>query len=67
MPIPSPKERPDIYDDYDGRPEGISPEEKEYWDRIVPDHIKEALAAKAGKKPDEAQPAEPAAQNNNPA
>lgn len=48
MPIPSPQERPDLYDDYDGRRDAPKPGEKEYWDSVAPDHIKEMLAAKAG-------------------
>lgn len=57
MPMPSPQERPDLYDAYDGRPDGAQPGEKEYWDRIVPDHIKQMLAEKrasqAAAAPDE--------------
>lgn len=38
MPIPSPEERPDLYDDYDGRPD-VTPEqkaqEKAYWGRLA--------------------------------
>jgi len=38
MAIPSPQERPDLYDGYDGRP-NVTPEqaaqEKLYWDRIA--------------------------------
>ena len=72
MPIPSPKERPDLYDDYDGRHEDITPAEKEYWNGVVPDHIKDLLAQKGvakpaepGSEPEPAAPAEP--ENKNPA
>ena len=38
MNLPTPEERPDLYDDYDGRPEAPDKAETAYWD---------ALAAKA--------------------
>lgn len=38
MPIPTPEEGPDLYDDYDGRPD-VTPEqkarEKSYWGHIA--------------------------------
>lgn len=66
MPVPSPKERPDLYDDFDGRAEVVRPEEKKYWDRIAPDHIKDLLAKKG--QPDKPAGTAPAApKNENPA
>lgn len=46
--VPSPKERPDLYDDYDGRRDGQRPGEEEYWNNIMPDHVKKALADRKG-------------------
>jgi len=50
MPIPTPQERPDLYDDYDGRPDVAKPGEQKYWDSVVPDHVKEMLAQKSGQQ-----------------
>lgn len=56
MPIPSPKERPDLYDDFDGLPEG------EKSAVTVPPEIQKLLDAKKGgqEQPEggEAPPAE---------
>lgn len=50
MTVPSPKERPDLYDDYDGRPDGPRPGEKEYWDGIMPDHVKKAIEKRQNRR-----------------
>lgn len=53
MPIPSPKERPDLYDDYDGLPEGqVSAV------TVPPELQKELDALKAGKQQGEPKPDE---------
>jgi hypothetical protein len=47
MPIPPSSERPDLYDDYDGRERTyLSPA---YLIATTPDHIKQALEKKLGK------------------
>ena len=48
MPIPSPVERPDLYDGYDGIPSTV-PLTAEYLLSITPSHIKAAIEAKTGK------------------
>jgi hypothetical protein len=42
-PIPTPKERPDLYDypDFTDRKSKTSPA---YWDRVTPEHVKAAIA-----------------------
>ncbi|WP_133164314.1 hypothetical protein [Solimonas fluminis] len=42
--MPSPAERPDLYDGYDCRPpRKYSEEERAYWDSVTPEHVKEAI------------------------
>lgn len=41
--IPSPEERPDLYDDYDPRT-GPSTYPRDNWSKIRPEHVKERLA-----------------------
>lgn len=55
--IPSPQERPDLYDGYDCQAPQ-SPASKEYWDSVRPDHIKKLIAERQAKKPAQKQPAE---------
>lgn len=64
MPIPSPQERPDLYDDYDGLPEGQTSAV------TVPPEIQKLLDAKkgGGEAEPEAEPESAAdAENKNPA
>lgn len=51
MTIPSPKERPDLYDGYDCQ-EPKNPASAEYWDGVMPDYLKKALAERAKKSAD---------------
>lgn len=49
MSIPSPKERPDLYDGYDCQ-EPSKPASQKYWDSVMPENVKKALAERANKK-----------------
>ena len=46
--IPSPDERPDLYDAYDCRPPK-APDQK-YLDAVTPQHVKDLLAQRAAAK-----------------
>ena len=61
MAIPSPEERPDLYDDFDCRPGRIRSEaEQAELDAVTPDHLK-ALRAERQAQKQKPQPAhEPA-------
>jgi hypothetical protein len=48
MSIPTPQERPDLYDGYDFQ-EPRSPASQKYWDSVMPDHVKKAIAERANK------------------
>lgn len=48
MPIPSPKDRPDLYDGYDCK-EPRTPASDEYWNSVMPDHVKKAIAERRAK------------------
>jgi len=41
--LPSPAERPDLYDGYDCNPSDFKMS-KAYYDAVVPEHVKKALA-----------------------
>lgn len=47
MSIPSPEERPDLYDGYDCQPRNLS---DKYRDSLRPDYIKKMLAERQAKK-----------------
>lgn len=44
MPIPSPEERPDLYDDHDFRERKFTPGEQAYWDSLAPLHVRARIA-----------------------
>jgi hypothetical protein len=44
--IPSPEERPDLYDSYDFQ-EPRNPASREYWNSVTPEHVKKAIAERA--------------------
>jgi hypothetical protein len=48
MTIPTPKERPDLYDGYDFQ-DPRSPASEKYWDSVIPENVKKALAERANK------------------
>lgn len=48
MTMPSPKERPDLYDSYDCQ-EPKNPASKKYWDSVMPEHLKKALEQRAAQ------------------
>lgn len=47
MSIPSPEERPDLYDGYDCQPRNLS---DKYRDSLRPDYIKKMLVERQAKK-----------------
>ncbi len=49
MSVPSPKERPDLYDGYDCQPRNLS---DQYRDSLRPDYIKKMLAERKARKAD---------------
>jgi len=51
MSIPSPKERPDLYDGYDCQ-EPSEPASQKYWDSVMPAHVKKAIAERADNTPE---------------
>lgn len=54
--IPSPKERPELYDGYDCQdPRDPAPEK--YWSGVMPEHLKQRIAKRNAK----AEPAKGAA------
>ncbi|MDO3518145.1 hypothetical protein [Ralstonia pseudosolanacearum] len=57
MPIPSPEERPDLYDGYDFQ-EPKTPMSEAYWNRVMPEHLKKRIAERQTMKPAEAVPTE---------
>ena len=57
--IPTPKERPDLYDGYDCQgPRNPTPEK--YWDRIMPEHVRQRIAKRKAKA--QAEPVKDAAE-----
>lgn len=57
MPVPSPEERPDLYDYPDcmpGKPR--SEAEQAYWDSVTPNHIKALIAERQAQKQKPTQP-----------
>ncbi|MGA3887659.1 hypothetical protein ACI2S3_02885 [Ralstonia nicotianae] len=55
MPIPTPEERPDLYDDYDFQ-EPKTPMSEAYWNRVMPEHLKKRIAERAAKDADSPAP-----------
>lgn len=47
--VPTPEERPDLYDYYDCQPP-TNPASEEYWDSVMPDHVRKALEERKAKK-----------------
>ena len=46
--LPSPEERPDLYDGYDRAPSDRKMS-RAYYDAVIPEHVKGALAARGVK------------------
>ena len=44
MPVPSPEERPDLYDGFDCDVRKFTPGEQAYWDSITPPHVRAGIA-----------------------
>lgn len=57
--IPSPKERPDLYDGYDLQ-DPRNPASEKYWSGVMPEHVQKAIAKRKSKAP--AEPAKDAAE-----
>jgi hypothetical protein len=43
LPVPTHTERPDLYDDYDCQGP-TNPASAAYWQSVMPDHVKRAIA-----------------------
>lgn len=46
--IPSPKERPELYDGYDLQ-DPAKPASDKYWEGVMPEHLREAIAKRKSK------------------
>lgn len=57
--IPTPKERPDLYDGYDFQDPRNGASEA-YWKGVMPEHVRERIAKR--KAQEQAQPAKDAAE-----
>jgi len=47
--VPTPEERPDLYDDYDCQPP-TNPASEAYWDSVRPDDVRKELEQIRAKK-----------------